>query len=774
MILSTTKTLISLDAETYLIRAGAIAPKLVCIQYGSRDDATRALEARLVSNGDGPQLEDTLTALIEGAADGEHDLVGHNFPYDLAVFANAYPKLVPAIWRALERGAIHDTLVREKLLNLATHGKLDEMNHGPVVDPLEIARALVGGSTKIRYGLANLVADYLGVDRSEAKSGPDSWRLNYHLLDGTPSSQYPPAAKKYALDDATDTIQVYEEQIARADREFTGMNYPDGVPSIGRDKLLEEIYKGIPLETLDTAHVLGGGPFMPLPFDPFVTEPLHVGAMFALQLSSAWGWAIDLEKRAEIERAMALELAPEKIGKLYEAGLLRPAQPPRPYARGVKNADGTPKMTAGVPESLDRKKLVALVEKVCNEHGLPIKKTEPSKTCPDGQTSTDSEVMTEIAHLDPVLSQYAHRQSVLKIVTTELPRINAPRVHPRYDILKETGRTSSYAEKEIPSCNIQNVDPRVRGCFVPTFKNWVLCSTDYSALELCSLAQRCFTLFGRSVMRDTINAGHDPHAFFGAQLAFAKDGHFNTDCAYRLKSLEPFAILEHFLKLAKDPDPKKRELYSHFRKFAKPFNLGLPGGLGVDTFMKFARVTYGVILTRDEAMSLKDFWLSVFPEVRDLFLWVNNQYDERWRLNSQDPDEVRYQYYSPLGMLRRGATYCATANGSALQTPSAEGAKLAVFEVTRACYDPSMGSILYGSRVLAFIHDELILEFPMDGLETARALEVKRIMEAAMSVIFPDVKVTANPCLMWRWHKDAKAVWKDDKLQVWEPEAMAA
>ena len=69
---------------------------------------------------------------------------------------------------------------------------------------------------------------------------------------------------------------------------------------------------------------------------------------------------------------------------------------------------------------------------------------------------------------------------------------------------------------------------------------------------------------------------------------------------------------------------------------------------------------------------------------------------------------------SPLGMYRAGASYCAAANGAALQTPTAEGAKGAVFDVARACCDPEEKSILLGCRPLLFVHDELILEIPED------------------------------------------------------------
>lgn len=46
----------------------------------------------------------------------------------------------------------------------------------------------------------------------------------------------------------------------------------------------------------------------------------------------------------------------------------------------------------------------------------------------------------------------------------------------------------------------------------------VLCATDFSFIELCAFAQVCYTRFGFSVMRDVINAGLDPHRWFGGVM----------------------------------------------------------------------------------------------------------------------------------------------------------------------------------------------------------------------------------------------------------------
>ena len=50
--------------------------------------------------------------------------------------------------------------------------------------------------------------------------------------------------------------------------------------------------------------------------------------------------------------------------------------------------------------------------------------------------------------------------------------------------------------------------------FIPT-PGYLLCSIDYSQLELCGLAESCFRRFGFSKLMDTINSGVDCHKYMG-------------------------------------------------------------------------------------------------------------------------------------------------------------------------------------------------------------------------------------------------------------------
>jgi hypothetical protein len=73
-----------------------------------------------------------------------------------------------------------------------------------------------------------------------------------------------------------------------------------------------------------------------------------------------------------------------------------------------------------------------------------VKRTE------SGEVSADKEVMETLAGLDETLDEYRHRQALQKLVQ-EIERMSWHLAYTRYDVLKETGRTSAKAEEGIPS-----------------------------------------------------------------------------------------------------------------------------------------------------------------------------------------------------------------------------------------------------------------------------------------------------------------------------------
>lgn len=685
------------DTETHLIGAENLAPKMVCITLAQGDDTS-------ISAGD-------MQIAVDTVLDVQDPIVrtAHNLKFDLGVLAAYDPNLIPAIFELLIDGRMQCTRIRERLINLTEYGDMDF-----IVMP-------DGTKFKVGYSLADLVKFHFGMDISASK-GQDAWRTNYAVLDGTPVSEWPHEAIDYAISDAVWAVKLWENQEQR------------------RKRVIEDT--GV---------------------DPFNTLELQCAADFCLHMMSCWGIAVDADEYLKIKKVLEEELSPEKMQPLYDAKVLRPAQPPRPHARGAKNPDGTPKMTKGKAESCNTKALHSLVRHVCETNGIEVKMTEPSKKFPKGQVACTDEVLSDLKDLHPLLELYHHRQSFQKLVTTELPRMEwegspAKIVHPCYDVLKKSGRTSSMASKLHPSFNCQNVDPRVRNCFIPR-PGKVLYSVDYSQMELCTLAQTCLDLFGKSVLAEKINEGKDVHAYLGAQIAKATCDWFGEEA-----SDDPDECYEQFVGY----EPAHADWFKHYRTFAKPTGLGYPGGLGPDTFIKYAKATYGIVIDLETATMLREIWKETFPEMPEYFDHINRDcVDQRW---SNAYDGKYYCYTTPLGMLRPNADYCSAANGLGLQSPSAEGAKLGIIDIVRAQLDPTMGSILYGkSRNICFVHDENIGETDEDEGMHDRAMEIGRLMVESMRQVTPDIAVRAEPVLMRRWDKGAKQVFdKNGRLVPWE------
>lgn len=752
------RQLVACDSETYPIGPGELAPKIVSWQTAVMGEDVQAF---LTSNAD----DDFLPTIEHVFTREELRLTFCNAAFDLAVVCANFPHLIPAVFRAVAGppehafewpklpeicGRVYDVKIREKLLNLSEHGSLTFKAFGK------------GGVMKTFYDLASLEKDYIGRDRSDQK-GDDSWRANMAQLDGVPSDQWPKEPYLYGLEDAEGTIRVHLAQEERLKKN-------------------------------------GGS---------LATEKFQVAVDFALRLIACTGWPIDNVAKAEIASMLERELAPEKHKLCLELGLIRAAVEPR-----VKNKKG--ELTKGKKETRDLKAIGALIHDVCVEHGLEIVLTDKGDEIADGggvealkqrrpadwqrYICQDAEVMENVAPFNEALKELKGVLDLQKLVTTEIPRMgDLGMMWCGYNVIVETGRTSSAGEKKkkdkpplYPSGNIQNVDPRARGCYVAP-EGWVLYSVDYSSLEFCTFAQVCYSLFGFSAMRELLLEGHDPHAFLGAQMSFAVDKEFHSECRALQIQDDRHAIYQFFAGMKKndahrtthlacainhsdrkcdhcgcrqgDEPPAWSKFFSLWRTMAKPVGFGFPGGLAEKTLCSMAKASYGVTITHDQAKLFKELFYEVYPEGKLHKEWVSK--------TLQDGEDT-YAYVTPFGMVRRGAKYCAAMNGTILQSPAAEGAKLATFEVVRACYDPTYNngepSILYNSRVLAFIHDEICGRVPEDDFMPERVAEVERLMVASMKVVMPDVPIKAKGCLMRRWSKDAEPVFdRQGRLTIWTP-----
>ncbi len=290
----------------------------------------------------------------------------------------------------------------------------------------------------------------------------------------------------------------------------------------------------------------------------------------------------------------------------------------------------------------------------------------------------------------------------------------------------ETGRTSCR------NPNAQNPPRRggVRESFVAR-DGHVYCSIDFDTAELRSLAQVCLKMVGYSKLGDALNAGKDPHLMLAAQML----GIDYDSCVQRYKS-----------------NDKKVE---DMRQFCKVGNFGFPGGLGARTFIEYA-AGYGIKVSLKEANELRDAWFTTWAEMKTYFLKIS-------AITSLEPPTLMQMSVvngKPVSHRRRGNMFFPSAANSMFQGLTADGAKEALYQVTKACYEASPDDILYGVRPVMFLHDEIISEIPyLDPIKASNAAyKLAEIMRDAMASWVPDVKILCAPNMMRRWYKGAKAV----------------
>ena len=244
----------------------------------------------------------------------------------------------------------------------------------------------------------------------------------------------------------------------------------------------------------------------------------------------------------------------------------------------------------------------------------------------DGSISSKSEDLEPFKHIE-FIDNYLEFVELEK-ATSFVKNIVSDRIHPRYNCIVNTGRTS---------CSKPNVQqlPRIGGIremFIAKPGHTFLI-TDYSTLELCTLSQVLLNMYGNSVMADKINNGEDLHKYYAGIL------------------------------FGKSPEKVTKEE----RQAAKAANFGFPGGLGTKTFIEFSR-GYGLELTESEASRMKDVWFDAFPEMQDYL---------------RDSDGI---IMTTTGRIRGNTTFCAEKN-TPFQGLAADGAKLALFYLQKAGFN---------------------------------------------------------------------------------------
>lgn len=476
--------------------------------------------------------------------------------------------------------------------------------------------------------------------------------------------------------------------------------------------------------------------------DNLADAPFQVRANWALHLVSCWGFATDL-KRVEAVIADIDKDQPALAERLRAVDLVRP-KGGKPHVRNVKLAKRM--MYAAVGDAAELTKTG--YQKV--KDGL-FNKTEALQA---GYIQTTEEWCENSGY--PALVDYCHfaQNQLLRAKLTSIRRaaVYGLPVQTGFDSLKETGRTSSRENKLISNSMALQNPPRkggLRGCFTAR-SGCTLIATDFGQAELVSLAEICFQSFGYSTMRDLLNAGLDLHVDFGRQVMGVKVGQdISYDQAWAMHKAKGGlqGLYGNFIKM-KD-----------MRTLAKSCSFGYPGGLGWASFQSYARKAWGVELTGAQSKQLKKDWLRHFPEMQDYFKWMG-----RLMENGGGTADIQQLVSNRW----RGKCRYTQGCNTLFQGLTADAAKAALWEVSRACYTIK-SSALYGCRPVLFVHDEVITEARREQAAEA-AVEQSKIMVEVYQHYTPNTKITAESHLMDYWSKDAEPEFDErGRLIPWAP-----
>ena len=310
----------------------------------------------------------------------------------------------------------------------------------------------------------------------------------------------------------------------------------------------------------------------PAPFG-MLTETLQTQASLALRQIEINGLQLDLQLAKSTEERFQLEL-------LQTVETLQEVPGAEDLFKRFKKT-GEMRFSKGGKPQMDFSVLRGKLQAVAEENGIDVEMT------PSGQLSAAVKFWKTYAEADSFVGRWVHLEQTAKLMQF-FKGLQSERIHPRYQTLVRTGRTSC------SSPNIQQL-PREGGFreMVVASPGHVLLTVDYSAIELRTLAVVCEKRFGFSRLGDIFRQKVDAHSYTAAVFA----------------GLE----LDDFLQL---PKVERKTL----RQRAKALGFGVPGGLGAKSLVAYAKQSYGVTMTLEEAEDFRQLLITkVYPEL-ELYL----------------------------------------------------------------------------------------------------------------------------------------------------------
>jgi len=694
-------------------------------QYVAMDTETTLIVEHLVPNlamvsiSDGEQhyllKPEQLQELMLQLSTGDHHLIFHNVAFDFAVIDRYLSGIAAAgsrnwLWTMVDEYRVHDTMLLAALVTLAQSDK-------DFTPPLDVAAKYWCGIELVK----------------------DEYRLRFAETIGQSWADIDHGFLKYAAADAIATFKLFAKLTKEAD---------------------------ILCQRFDLSQEFGR-----------LTEAIQVRAAITLASIYRTGMHVDLDRAAELRQRVDDEL--KRVIETME-GIDSEL-----WHRYSKTGERKTTLKTGLPQQ-NTTKLMEHLRRIAAEHRLNIPRTATGKL-----SRSANEYWNQYRDLDPLIEAYCFYSEQTKL-RTFFEGLQQPHIRPKYRTLVRTGRTSCSGP------NIQQL-PRTSPIreAVTARPGHLLFIIDYNSLELRTLATVCHHQIGFSKLREVLVEGIDPHSYTAAMFAGV--------------------TLEAFNEL-----PNKKQLRQH----AKVFNFGIPAGFGAGALVDHAKFSYGVELIQADAERFIDLLTrEVYPEL-GLYLaedtsaiiaktlhadvvqvratWSEPYHPGMIRKvlngNPTKTDGTPYKQFaidriwsqlrslcrnpeltphidqrntavdSPLrklmhssvstitGRLRGGVPFTVAKN-TPFQGLAADGCKMAMWNLMKA-----------GFRIVAFIHDEFIVELNRDTNIDLAANDIQRICSESMQPFVPGIPVPCEYALTERWYKGAEAVYDTSgRLQVWKP-----
>lgn len=434
------------------------------------------------------------------------------------------------------------------------------------------------------------------------------------------------------------------------------------------------------------------------------TENLQIRAGFALSLATNRGLAINKYKLETFENDINEKLDPlkDKLLKLGFATVDKKGQ----YGKA-------------------NKKFIEYLETNYPEY---IKRTEPTDRYPNGEVKIDDSALGEYP-ADEVIKTRMSMSLLEKYKGTYLKNIKKAGdiFRESYDVLKNTGRTSSFIQT-MPR------DGGIRELFKAR-KGYKLITIDYSAIEACSIAQTFLDLSLGDTLVKYLNRGESPrdyHAILGHMWHEHRKG----------ESLS----IDDFERRVREGDKEIKRS----RQQGKPAGLSIAGGVGNSTMVSIAK-GQGIILEEEQAAKLREFAYLQIPEFQHYlgsFGWVSCQ-----KVTDNPHKAFAYEVN---GRYRNYCTYAACANGRSMQSPAADGAKEAIWLWFKQLYE-------WGDYLVLFIHDELGAEVKDNEALPGKLEILAHLMCKGMQKVLKKVRISVEGGTMDVWSKDNH----ETKFRAW-------